>query len=106
MKKADEKMHDALKEHMSGEDAHHLTVAGHISATNVHLKNSATKEDLANTNGKIKTMWIIGGILCLGYLAVSGLLMYMVKEDIKNSIVKSSKANYSGLKKVIKAVEK
>jgi len=98
-------LNKALTEHMNEEAGHHLEVAKQLESVSKELvgvteflKHVPTKEDLAKTNGKMSTIWIIG----IGLVILVGVLGTYVVEDVKSHVTKSSKANYNGVKKMIK----
>jgi hypothetical protein len=111
------RLNNELIDHMKGEDKHHEIVITHMARTNTILESSATKEDLATTNGRVTTMWIIGGSVVGFLIIISGIFAIYVKNDIEDIFKKklesttkqinehsteASKMNYSGLAKVVR----
>lgn len=89
---------EALISHMKDEEENMRSITDSLSSIGAKLEGVATKEDLANTNGRVKTIWVIGAFVLTLIVGVSS---FFIVEGFNHSLEKSSKANYHGLKKVI-----
>jgi len=119
---AHKELADVVTKHMSDEMIVHEQAAASRARTNELLEHVATKEDvvelnerlknapskaqLATTNGRVNTIWIIGSVVSGIALLSLIVLLWYIKVDINQHTTKASKANYSGTKKVIERIVK
>jgi len=110
---------ERVTKHMDTEEAHNIEqnkviaeMAADIKVISNDLKSTASKEDLAKTDGKVSTMWIIGGFTVLAvFSAIFFVTNYIsnqyieenkkLLENMKTHTTRASKINHNGIVKKV-----
>lgn len=92
----------AISRSKTNELLRHVATKADIVGISGRLTNAPSKEDLAKTDGRVNTIWIIGGVVGGSVLLMGLVLLWYIKADINEHTTKS----YDGTKKAIERIIK